>query len=46
MAGTMGRVGVLDCSKEVEGAVSGCGRLAYVQTHCARQLKDKGRTSD
>ena len=23
-------MGVLDRSKEVEGAVSGCGRLAYV----------------
>ena len=30
MAGTMRRMGVLDRSKEVEGAVSGCGRLAYM----------------
>ena len=47
MAGTMGRVSVLDGSKEVEGAVSGCGRLAYVKSHWANQLRDnEGRTSD
>lgn len=30
MARTAGRMGVLDCSEEVKGAISGCGRLAYV----------------
>ena len=30
VAWTVGRMGVLDCSEEVDGAVSGCGRLAYV----------------
>lgn len=30
MARTIGWMSVLNCSEEVQSAVSGCGRLAYV----------------